>query len=211
MTPTARQALILDWLNRAHPHAGGMFESALWIAADERIPCRGRMIAHAYREICSVLMNEYSSNSREVLGDKLNKFIGEFLKLGISFDAASGASPEPDSAPVSVSQSFLKAAVAVARVQTSTDNARARARAIFEGISGRHGSRPDVGPTADRWFRMSAFFPKWAHDRTTPDAQMMEGQFKQEVEFFEETLSSLAESAVSNLDSLDDILEDANS
>jgi hypothetical protein len=42
-----------------------MYESALWLAADERIPCRGRMLAHAYREICSMLINEYSSNSRE--------------------------------------------------------------------------------------------------------------------------------------------------
>jgi hypothetical protein len=211
MTPTARQVLILDWLNRAHPHAGRMFESALWIEADERIPCRGRMIAHAYREICSVLMNEYSSNCREMLGDKLTEFVAEFRKLDIPLNAESASSPEPDPLPKPVPQSFLKAAAAVARAHGATDTARTRARAVFEGLSTRRGSQPDVGPTADRWFRMSGFFPKRAHDRATPDAEMMVGQFKQEVEFFEETLRSFAESAVSNLDALDDILEDANS
>jgi hypothetical protein len=42
-------------------HVGALFESVLWIAQDERIPCRARMIAHAYSEIGSMSMNEYSS------------------------------------------------------------------------------------------------------------------------------------------------------
>src|ERR1700675_1995696 len=99
MTPSPRQADILNWLHRAHPHAGQMFESALWIVADSRIPCRGRMIAHAYREICTVLMNEYSSNSREVLSDHLNVFVGEFRRGGFPLDAGPGSSPGPDSTP----------------------------------------------------------------------------------------------------------------
>jgi hypothetical protein len=212
MTPTPRQVRILAFLNRVYPHAGALFESALWIAADGRIPCRGRMIAHAYREICSVLMNEYSSNSRDVTRDKLNAFATEYRRLGFAIDAPVVSSPEPDSASTPVPQVFLRAAAEVVRAHSATDTARARARAVFEGLSNRPGSQPDIGPTSDRWFEMSRYFPKAAHDRTTPDAQLMGGQFQQEVEFFEETLSALfAESAVSNLDALDEVLEDANS
>ena len=112
--------------------------------------------------------------------------------------------------PTTVSDSFLKSAAAVVRTHVATENARARARAVFEGFSSQRGPQPDVGPTADRWFRMSGSFTKWAHNRTTPDAQLMEGEFQQEIDFFEETLASFAETAVHNLDALDDILEDAN-
>lgn len=210
MTPTSRQATILAWLQRVDAHAGALFESALWIVEDERIPCRGRMIAHAYREICSMLMNEYSSNSRDVTRDKVAAFAVEFRKLGISFDVPAGSSPEPDSAPTPVSRSFLMAAADVVTSHSAMDTARVRARAVIEGLANRQGPQADVGPTADRWFEMSRFFAKAVHDRETPDAQLLEGQLRQEVQFFEETLSAFAESAVSNLDVLDEILEDAN-
>jgi hypothetical protein len=211
MTPTPRQAMIVGWLRRVNAHASDMYESALWLAADERIPCRGRMIAHAYREICSMLMNEHSSNSREPLETCLEEFADEYRKLNIRPDVPAGSSPVPDVSPTPVPDSFLSAAGAVVRVNTTTDNARARSRAIFERVSRRHGPQPDVGPTSDRWYQMSRFFQARAHDRKTLDAQMMEGQFRQEVDFFEETLSALAETAVTNLNALDQILEDANS
>jgi hypothetical protein len=210
MTLTPRQAAILAWLQRVDAHAGALFESALRIAEDEGLPCRGRMIAHAYREICSMLMNEYSSNSRDVMRDKVAAFAAEFRKLGISLDLPSGSSPEPDSAPTSVPQSFLRAAAEVVTSYSATDTARVRTRAVIEGLANWRGPKADVGPTADRWFEMSRFFAKAAHDRETPDAQLMGGQLRQEVQFFEETLSAFAESAVTNLDALDEILEDAN-
>jgi hypothetical protein len=211
MTPTPRQATIVSWLRRVNAHAGDMYESALWIAADERIPSRGRMIAHAYREICSMLMNEYSPNSQEPLEPCLDEFADEYRKLNIRLDVPAGSSPVPDVSLAPVSDSFLRAAADVVRIHSTTDNARARSRAIFERLSRRHRPQPDVGPTSDRWYVMSRFFQARAHDRKTPDAQMMEGQFRQEVDFFEETLSALAETAVKNLDALDQILEDANS
>ena len=126
MTPTPRQRAILEWLNRVYPHAGRMFETALWIAADERIPCRGRMIAHAYREICSVLLNEYSSNSREDLDGKLKDFVGEYRKLNINFEVPASSVPTPDASPTLVPEPFLKAADAVVRTHAATANARDR-------------------------------------------------------------------------------------
>ena len=211
MTPTPRQATIVGWLRRIKSHAGDMYESALWLAAHEEIPCRGRMIAHAYREICSMLMNEYSANSREPLETRLEEFTEQYRKLNIGPEISVGSSPRPDVSAASVPDSFLKAAAAVVRVHTTTDNARARSRAIFESQLRRHGSRTDVGPTSDRWYRMSRFFQERAHDRETPDVEMLNGQFRQEVDFFEETVSALAETAIRNLDTLDQILEDANS
>jgi hypothetical protein len=210
MTPTPRQATILAWLQRVDAHAGALFESALWIAQDDRIPCRARMIAHGYREICSMLMNEYSTNSRDVLRDKVAAFAVEFRDLGVSLDVPSGSSPEPDSAPTLVPRSFLRAASEVVTSHGATETARVRARAVIEGLGNRRAPTADVGPTADRWFEMSRYFAGAVHDRVTPDAQLMEGQLRHEAQFFEETLSAFAESAANNLDVLDEILEDAN-
>jgi hypothetical protein len=187
-----------------------MYESALWIALDERIPCRGRMMAHAYREICSMLMARYSSNSRERVEARLDQFAGEFKRLRIPTDfEGEGSSPAPD-LPRLVPGSFLKAAAAVVRTHLNTDSARTRARRIFESLARGRGHQPDVGPTADRWFEMSRVFQERCHDRTTPDEEILNGQFRQEVEFFEETLSALAEPAAETLDVLDDVLGHTN-
>lgn len=167
------------------------------------------MIAHGYREICSVLMNEYSSNSREVQRDRLNEFVVEFRRLGVSFETP-GSTPEPDTAITPVPHAFLRAASAVVRTHTATETARQRARAVIEALSGRRPTEPDVGPTADRWFTMSRSFVRLAHDRSAPDAELMEGLLKQEAEYFEESLLAFAQSAVGNLDALDEILEEAN-
>lgn len=211
MTPTPRQATILAWLDRAYPHAGRLLASALWIAADERIPCRGRMVAHAYREICSMLMRAYSPNSREPAKTTLDQFVLEYRKLAISHDALAASSPLLEASRPPVTDAFLEAAAAVVRAHTTTETARARSRALFEGQSSRPGPQPDVQPTSDRWFRMSQFFTARAHDRERPDGEMMQGQFQKEADFFEETLHALAVTAVGNLDTLDDILEEANS
>src|SRR5947207_15994620 len=95
MTPTPRQAAIVGWLRRVNAHAGDMYESALWLTAHEQMPCRGRMIAHAYREICSMLMNEYSSNSPEPLEPCLDEFADEHPKLNIHPDVLAGSFAAP--------------------------------------------------------------------------------------------------------------------
>lgn len=212
MTRTPRQRAILDWFGRTEPHAAHMFESALRIAADERIPCRGRMIGHACREICSMLMARYSSNSRQRLETRLDQFVAEFKDLSIPVDfEEEGTSPTKDPPPKLVPDSFLRAAADLARTHSIGDNARARARKMFESLVPRGGRPQDMWPTADRWLDMSRFFEARCHDRTTPDVEMMNGQFRLEVEFFEDSLNALARSAAENLDDLDDILERANS
>ncbi len=211
MSPTPRQTRVLTFLNRVNPHSGALFESALAITASTQIPSRGKLLAHVYREICLVFMEQHSTSSRDDIYDKLDLFAVQYRSLGVSFDTPSDMPLEPEAVLMSVPRSFLRAAAEVIRLHAARGTARARARAIFESAAQRRAARPDVGPTADRWFEMSRYFTKCSHERVTPDAEMMGDRFQQEVEFFEESMSALAESAVSNLDALDEILEDANS
>jgi hypothetical protein len=211
VTLTPRQATIVDWLKRLNPNVTDLFVSALVIAEDESIPSRGRLVAHAYREICNAIMNRYSTNSRIVPRDQMHKFAEEFRKLGISFEGPAAAPPIPDATMTPVPHSFLRAAAAAVRAHEATDSARDRARAVIEGVFGKRASQPGIEPMADRWFRMSSSFHKWAHHPIATDAEILGGQMKTEAEYLEESLLAFAEEGIGNLDALDDILESANS
>jgi hypothetical protein len=214
MKPTVRQTRILEWLSKAYAHAGRLFEAALHMSAAEEIPCRGRMIAHAYREICSELMNRYSSQSRDELMPLLDNFADEFEGLDLA-----GAAPGPSAHTVAIENepggitvplTFIETAERVVQHHRSEPKGRARAIRMFEGMQLVPGAVSAVIPTAERWFQMSKYFVRCAHDRKTDDAQMLEGKFAEEKEFFEATLSSFADSAIDNLNELDGILENAN-
>jgi hypothetical protein len=192
-----------------------MFESALRIAANDEIPCRGRMIAHAYREICSEIMNRYSPNSREDMRPLLDELADEFERLELSVVSVPGPGAtqpvEGDPGPVTMPQRFVHAVGRVVALHRSAPKGRDRALAVFEGMrSGTHVLTTDIVPIAERWFHMLKFFAGHVHDRKTDDAVLLHGDFKDEAEFFEATLNSFAISAIGNLDELDLILEDAN-
>lgn len=190
-----------------------MFRSALEIGANAEIPCRGRMIAHAYREICSDIMNQYSPNSREEIKPLLDALADEYEELGFAeLDPGNVATTpvENDGEQMAVPRSFLRATGRVVVLHRRQPKAKERARAIFEGMQPDGRSAAGIGPTAERWYRMSRFFVECVHDRTTDDNEMMQGQFSEEAEFLEATLNSFATPAILNLDELDDILENAN-
>ena len=214
MMPTERQSNILVWLDRVYPHSARMFRSAVEIAQSEEIPCRGRMIAHAYREICSDITNRYSPNSREEIKPLLDDIADEFEALSLAQAGPGPGAPAPpienDPRQIAVPRTFIKATERLVVWHRREPTARERARAIFEGMQPERRATAVIGPTADRWFKMSKFFVSCVHDRTTDDTEMMQGQFQEEVEFFEATLDSFATPAIGNLDELDNILEDAN-
>jgi hypothetical protein len=191
-----------------------MFQSALEIAESAAIPCRGRMIAHAYREICSDITNRYSPNSREDIKPLLDDLADEFEALNLSrAESGPGVSEPPienDPGQIGVPGTLIRATGRLVVWHRREPTGRERARAIFQGLQPERRATAEIGPTADRWFKMSKFFVSCVHDRTTDDQEMMQGQFQEEVEFFEATLDSLATPAIGNLDELDNILEDAN-
>jgi hypothetical protein len=196
MTPTDRQTAILRWLAKAYPHAGRMFESALSVAETNDIPCRARMIAHAYREICSELMNRYSPNSRDELKPLLDDLADQFQSLARRAAAGPASTPpiESDPASVAVPQTFIDSAQRVVTVHLAAPKGMDRSLAVFRGMAQRAGAAAaEVIPTAERWFRMSKFFVARAHDRKADDGPLLLGdEFKGEAEFFEATLQSFA-------------------
>ena len=135
--PTERQSSILVWLGKVYPHSGRMFQSALQIAANADMPCRGRMIAHAYREICSEIMNPYSPQSRVESKPLLDELSDKFEALNVTSAErvpAALAPIENDPRQIAVPHSFIRATERLVSWHRKEPTARERARAIFEGI-----------------------------------------------------------------------------
>jgi hypothetical protein len=214
MTYTARQQKILEWLSKDHPHSSKLFEAAIRLTPDTDLPCCDRFVAHAYREICSDLLNTHSSNHREEkdpILDRLSKELGS-----LSFTSASPATPGTDTVAVTdttfpVPSSIMDLVSSLVRIHVAAPKGKDRAHDLFRGMAlNRKAVISGVSQTADRWFKMYNYFVGRAHDRTTDAAAMMGKDFRRHVEFFEETLLSLAMPAIDNLNALDDILASAN-
>ena len=117
---------------------------------------------------------------------------------------------ENDPGQTAVPRTLIRATEQLIAWHRKEPTGRERARAIFEGMQTERRATTGIGPTADRWFKMSKFFVSCVHDRKTDDTEMMQGRFQEEADFFEATLDSFATSAIGNLNELDSILEDAN-
>jgi hypothetical protein len=211
MALTSTQEKVLQWLAKANPHSGRLFEAAIKLTNCLTLPCRGRFVAHAYREICIWLMNRHSPNSRVDINVRLDRLSRELRSLDLAGDdksAPSDIAPSPSDLGEAVPASFIDSVREVVNIFTATPKGRDRARAVFEGLAS---AKVDTSQTADQWFHMYNFFQGCSHDQITDDAAMVDSRFEREVTFFEDTLLSFAEKATSNLDALDQILADANS
>jgi len=215
MAYTERQAKIREWLGRVNPHAGRLFEAAVKLTDHIDLACRGRFVAHAYREICSNLMNQYSSNEREEIKPQLDSLATELAGAGIAVEPASVSASEPavvSDSTVAIPRALLDRVASVVAIHLATPKGKDRAQAIFRGMAlDPKALNLGVSQTADRWFRMYNYFVGCAHNREADDTVMMGDAFEREVAFFEETLLSFAEPAIENLNALDEILAVANS
>jgi hypothetical protein len=213
MPLTERQQRVLEWLNKAFPHEARLFEAAIHLRTDPAVPCRARLIAHAYREMCSGLANVNGQDSRKLINDQVEKLVRNVEVLGPLIDETpvSGADPRPKSRDaVPVPWSVIESLRELIAAHSSQPKGAARAQALLDRLNGRE-ARPDaeIGPTASRWHRMARVFTACCHDRDRDDAELLD-RLDVESQFLEATLSSIAAGAVENLAALDDILGQTN-
>jgi hypothetical protein len=215
MAPTDRQQRILEWLRKVYPHEARLFESALWIRADPRIPCRARLMAHAYREVCSGLANVGGQSSRvEILG-LVDKLVESLQRSGLVLKESpiAGDDPRPRAEePVAVPCPVIRALSELVTARSAQPKGLARAQELLDRLHARRAiGNGEFTPTALRWHAMNETFVSCCHDRKRDDTELLESRLEAEVQFLEETLSSVAAGAVANLAVLDEILGEANS
>lgn len=213
MPLTARQQTIETWLRKAYPHAADQFLSGLRVREDAGMPCRTSLMGHAFREVCIAINNVHSSNSRK-LEPAIDAMVREFHQLNyertLLTSGEGDAVPVPDNGFVEVSTAFMHSAADVVEARDSQLSGRDRTLIAFQAISGASGVPTDITPTAHRWHAMYNHFVRCVHNPTVDDEGTEFARLDLELQFFEETLESFAQSAIANLDDLDAILESAN-
>jgi hypothetical protein len=213
MKPSERQRRILDWLTKEQPYQGYLFESALHLWAQEGIPCRARLLAHAYRELCSGLANVNGQSSRTDILGLVDQVVGEVRVLGLGVDVtpALGMDPRPPSSePILIPWKVVRAVRKLVDGRTADPKGAARAQAMFDRYYAR-AVTPDaeISPSASRWHKMNNQFVGCCHNREDADTDLI-GILRGEVEFLEVTLDTFSQGAVDNLNGLDEILAQAN-
>lgn len=211
---TDRQQRILEWLKKLFPHEALLFEGAIRLRADPANPCRARLVAHAYREICSGLANINGQDSRKLINELVEKLVrsAEALRPLLEQTPVSGADPRPKSRdPVSVPWEVLEVVRELIAAYSEQPKGAVRAQQLLDRLNGREArTDAEISPTASRWHRMARAFTGCCHDRNSDEAVLL-AKLDVESEFLEETLiSSVAEGAVDNLSALDEILGQTN-
>jgi hypothetical protein len=210
---TDRQRRILEWLGKVFPHEARLFEAAIRLSENADLPCRARLVAHAYREMCSGLANINGQSSRADINGMIDRVARELEALGPVFDETltSGSDPRPRALePVPVPRKALTAIRELIAARSAQPKGPARAQALLDRLYERPTiAEAAISPTASRWHQMTGAFVRCCHDRDADDSVLM-NSLEAEAQFLEETLISFTEGAVENLTALDDVLGQAN-
>lgn len=213
MNPTVRQQRILDWLKRVIPHGARLFETALRVRDDATIPCRSRVIAHAFRELCSCLENLNGQTNRVKLDALAEKLVQAVSASGFTFEDTpiSGGDPRPKGrGSIQIPWKVAQAVRDLITAQTAEPKGPVRAQALLNHLHGRKQNvLTEVSATAGKWHQMARTFTRCCHDRHSDDLVLLK-DLEMETVFLEEILSSFVEGAVDNLAVLDEILAQAN-
>jgi hypothetical protein len=210
---TNRQQRVLEWLSKVFPHEALLFETAIRLSTHTDLPCRARLIAHAYREMCSGLANVNGQTSRTDFKGMIDKVARALGPIGpvIDENLTSGIDPRPRTRePVTVSWKAMTAIRELVAARSAEPKGAARAQALLDRLHERQSAADAaISPTAKRWHDMTETFQRCCHDRESHDSDVM-NLLEAEAQFLEETLISFTEGAVENLTALDDILGQAN-
>ncbi len=220
---TARRE-ILAWLHEQAPSLAELYESAVGLMFEVRLPSRVRLVAHCLREICNrlpvvvLVINEQGGRVQYV--EKMSKIAEIWKKNGFNIDGTlpdSGISSEvslPSSSPdiIIPRELFLLIAELLKEHVEKSSTLESKTIRFFEKcIPDNQHLLDRLLPVAKQWKQLTNWLVGKAHDNGTVDADYDEQELLSRFELFESFLSPLARSFYSTTDELDEILEDTNS
>lgn len=220
---TARRE-IRAWLHEQSPSLAELYESAVVLMFEVRLPSRVRLVAHCLREICNRLPDRVvvldKKGSRVDYFKEMNKIADIWKKSGFNLDGKlpnSGISSE-DSLPSSLPdimiprELFLPIAELLKEHVDKGSTLESNTIRFFEKCIPDNQHLPDrLLPVAKQWKQLTNWLVGKAHDNGTVDSNYDEQELLSRFELFESFLSPLARSFYSTTDELDEILEDTNS
>ena len=210
------------WLTRNAPSLAELYEGAVRLLFELRLPGYSRFVAHAVREIGNGLPSAISgSTSRKQLPykDRLDVIVEKWEKFGFPTDGTLaglrptsdwvGSRPADFVVPLKLIRLFAKLIADHAQTRERPIDA---AEKLFIGIEPESRKFKDaLRPTITQWLELIRWFVTKTHDNGSVDAELDGPALRRNFELFEIALTAMAQQFFATTDALDEILEEANS
>lgn len=218
---TPRRTELRAWFQRNAPPLGELYEGAVRLMSEDRVPGWTRFVAHAVREVGNRLPDVFAgprSGGSLQYKNRLDKLTMEWRHAGLPADgsfpgAVLGGSGQPPATPdVPVPRRVYMEVASLVR-----DHLAARERPVevaarlFEAIAPENAAlRDSLRPIIRQWVSVIDWFVGRAHDQSRTDGDVDEAEFRNKFELFEKTLVALVGRFFERVKDLDEVLEDAN-
>jgi hypothetical protein len=210
------QKAIADWLADVAPVPLELFGSLCGLAYRKpATPGRGRLIAHAVRELRSALLWYKVAKESQRVEHDFAALAKEWADSGPSFDTITNATT-PDSATATVSITITLATKIhefVARHGTARDTHAVKIVKLFQSLQlTKRDDTSSLMTLARDWKTLTDYFVRVCHEREKTDHEIIDGTFVDNLHRFEKSLLNFAKAGAffEGIEDIDKILQDAN-
>lgn len=212
---TPRRRELQEWFGRNAPALGEMYEGAVLLLHEQRIPGHRRLVAHAMREIGNRLPGIVGNEVRGHVqyANRLDALHKKWAKWGPERLSDGSWPPLPntnDSIAVDVRLVLLMVDL-IDDHRDARERPAERARRLFLAASDGAGPHPGLGPVVDQWIELTRWAVSKAHIPSGPNPEDIDPvELHSKFELFEFTLGALLGAFYTSVEDLDAILESAN-
>jgi hypothetical protein len=211
-----------DALLRIAPHLAELYEGAVLLLYECPVPGRGRLIAHAVREIGNALPEKITGQSFPKRFDPTNHLddlVDEWKKSGLSIHGGATVLEEQtafilDNGYVRLPQKlYARIAKLIERHGQSRTSNRQKAVELFKACDTQNPNQVELlMPVLKKWLDVVQWFVGLAHDRKRLDEEILKEDLPAQFEVFEAALRAMTTDFFGTIsEELDEILENANS
>jgi hypothetical protein len=210
------------WLGRNAPSLAELYEGAVRLLFELRVPGYTRFVGHAIREIRNRLPSVISgSTSGEQLQykNRLDEIVRICKKSGFPTDGTLpivGSVPNPVELrptnfglPLELAHSFAEL---IGDHEKARERPRDTAKRLFIGLRPENQKFVDtLRPVITQWLEVTGWFMSITHDNDRVDEGVDDNELLQKFGLFETTLNAIVQQFFTTTDALDEILEETNS
>lgn len=210
------------WLDRNAPSLAELYEGAVRLLFELKLPGYTRFVGHAVREIRNRLPSVISgSTSGEQLQykNRLDEIIKTCKKCGFPTDGTVpvvpsvpnpvGSRPTNCVLPFELAHSFAEL---IGDHEKARERPRDTAKRLFIGLRPENEKFVDtLRPAITQWLEVTGWFMSITHDNDRVDAGVDSNELLEKFELFETTLNAIVQQFFTTTDALDEILEETNS
>jgi hypothetical protein len=206
---------------REAPSLAELYEGAVCLLFEHRLAGYTRFVGHAVREIRNRLPSAITgSQSTKQLQykNRLDAILEQWKKADLGtggltpvpmVPGSAGSRPAEVALPAGLAQSISEL---IAEHEATREKPRDVAEKLFIGLKPENKKFQDaIRPAITQWLDVTDRFMKIAHDNGRKDSAMDDGELVGNFELFETALGAIAQQFFTTTDTLDEILEDANS